>query len=624
MSMHEAFLQSIIEAPDDDVPRLAYADWLEENGDQTRAEFIRVQCRLATTDEDDPQRRELQRREYELLADHCGAWAGPLVGRVFRWKFRRGFVEQLKLNAEQFRKGAKWLLDFAPIRDLQVWNSGLELDEVRALAASKHLRRITSLDMPHARMGDEGLSLLAQSPNLAGLTHLSLQFNEISTAGLVALAGSTHLRSLRSLDVTANDLPSDALEQFVASCRLPLDTLWWDDEIAPAGITALAASPLAGQLKRLNLRGPHLGPSGMRVLAESSSFTKLEELTISEDEIGPAGVAALARSPLLAALTSLALPCVEVGDEAAVELARSAQPASLRRLDLGYNGIGPAGAKALADAPLGAALTRLELSSNPLGDPGVKALAKSPHLTNLHRLDLSGCGISRQGVKALLASPHLDRLTCLQLERNPIGRKAFDDLHTRLGERLYHEHFDDGLNTPEIIRRVRAEQPRCLRGLGARPDTELLRRFPRKRLPSREYACVAFELTHPDPTQKAVLLGDYDNHWGSLLDPYAIRWEPSGEQREFFDLHQHGRAGEDDACYAGRVCEGKRKAWKCGRRGCRDHTFLVTFLYRLEYPPTRRSDRYLPFADQFYHIDLDAYCAGQDRVIEIASFEANQ
>jgi uncharacterized protein (TIGR02996 family) len=42
----DAFLQSILEAPDDDSPRLIYADWLDERGDP-RAEFLRLECRLA-------------------------------------------------------------------------------------------------------------------------------------------------------------------------------------------------------------------------------------------------------------------------------------------------------------------------------------------------------------------------------------------------------------------------------------------------------------------------------------------------------------------------------------------------------------------------------------------------
>ena len=42
-------LRAILDDPHDDVPRLVYADWLEEHGDETervRAEFIRVQIEL--------------------------------------------------------------------------------------------------------------------------------------------------------------------------------------------------------------------------------------------------------------------------------------------------------------------------------------------------------------------------------------------------------------------------------------------------------------------------------------------------------------------------------------------------------------------------------------------------
>jgi uncharacterized protein (TIGR02996 family) len=622
MSLHEAFLQSIIESADDDTPRLTYADWLEENDDPARAEFIRVQCRLAALDAEDAQRRAVQRREYELLADHWGEWAGPLIGRVRRWRFRRGFVEQVKMEAGQFLQEAKWLLDFGPIQELQVKYP--EVEDLRALVASKHIRRITRLDLDHANLGDAGVSLLANSPNLGRLTALSLRFTHIGTDGLLALAKSPQLGSLRSLDVTANDLPRNALGAFAASCRLPLESLRWDRKISPDEIRALSGSPLAGRLKALHLREAHLGAKGLRLLAHSPAFTRLEELSVYRDEVGAAGVAALAGSPLFRRLASLDLPCAAVGDEDAVALAHSAQPPSLGRLGLSFNSIGPDGAKALADSPLCDSLTRLDLSGNPLGDRGVKAVLSSARLGNLRRLALFKCGVTRYGAKALLSWPQLGRLTYLRLEQNPIGRKAFDDLRARVGEHLHQEDFDDGLDGAEVIRRVKAEPPRCLRGLGARPDTELLRRFPRgARLPA-DFPCVAFELTHPDPQQKGVLLG-YEDPRGSegydiFCSPYAIRWEPSGEQREFFDAEQHGRSGEDDGnCTI--FGSGKRTAWRCGRRSCRDHAFIVTFLYRQEYPPGRYADRYLPFADQFYHIDLDAYCASQDRVVEIASFE---
>lgn len=43
MDVGQALLQAILADPQDDLPRLAYADWLEENGRQERAEFIRAQ-----------------------------------------------------------------------------------------------------------------------------------------------------------------------------------------------------------------------------------------------------------------------------------------------------------------------------------------------------------------------------------------------------------------------------------------------------------------------------------------------------------------------------------------------------------------------------------------------------
>jgi uncharacterized protein (TIGR02996 family) len=79
MTHDNPFLQAIIEDPDNDNPRLVYADWLEEHGQPDKAEYLRVQCTLARLPEGDPQRRELEERERGLLANHLGGW---LAGRL--------------------------------------------------------------------------------------------------------------------------------------------------------------------------------------------------------------------------------------------------------------------------------------------------------------------------------------------------------------------------------------------------------------------------------------------------------------------------------------------------------------------------------------------------------------
>jgi len=47
MGEREALLRAVCDNPDDDLPRLVFADWLEEHGEPERAEFIRVQIRLS-------------------------------------------------------------------------------------------------------------------------------------------------------------------------------------------------------------------------------------------------------------------------------------------------------------------------------------------------------------------------------------------------------------------------------------------------------------------------------------------------------------------------------------------------------------------------------------------------
>lgn len=48
MTEQEALIRRVCLAPDDDTPRLIFADWCDDQGEQERAEFIRVQCLLAS------------------------------------------------------------------------------------------------------------------------------------------------------------------------------------------------------------------------------------------------------------------------------------------------------------------------------------------------------------------------------------------------------------------------------------------------------------------------------------------------------------------------------------------------------------------------------------------------
>src|SRR5262245_37981669 len=99
MPSHEGFLRDISSNPDDDAPRLIYADWLEDNGDLDRAEFIPAQVQLARVPAEPTPPAALVRREAELLAEHGDEWRAALPRlRDVTWRdFVRGFVEQAEV-----------------------------------------------------------------------------------------------------------------------------------------------------------------------------------------------------------------------------------------------------------------------------------------------------------------------------------------------------------------------------------------------------------------------------------------------------------------------------------------------------------------------------------------------
>jgi uncharacterized protein (TIGR02996 family) len=124
-----ALLADIVENPADDTPRLVYADWLDENGDGDRADFIRVQVALerpVAVGHDSGRivrRRDmaisdaLRRRERELLLHNWTAWT-PRLSETHSFEvilseewtysgtpavlFRRGFIAEVRCTLEQW------------------------------------------------------------------------------------------------------------------------------------------------------------------------------------------------------------------------------------------------------------------------------------------------------------------------------------------------------------------------------------------------------------------------------------------------------------------------------------------------------------------------------------------
>ena len=114
MTEEDAFLASIREAPEDESPRIIFADWLDDHGDHERAEFIRVQILLSQLDRDSPSWEQTRKRSDEILARRRGEWtAGPPAQDV---EFRRGFPDAVTLDVDAFLEWAEELAGSVPLR----------------------------------------------------------------------------------------------------------------------------------------------------------------------------------------------------------------------------------------------------------------------------------------------------------------------------------------------------------------------------------------------------------------------------------------------------------------------------------------------------------------------------
>jgi uncharacterized protein (TIGR02996 family) len=297
MSHEDAFLRAIAESPDDDAPRLIYADWLDERGDP-RGEFIRVQCELARMPPGDPpghvtradaygfqceltlmtpdeprspdalRRQELQAREQALLTAHAATWLGPLFSLIRTGEITRGFIAKFPLFLGRPGLGGEDLIQgmlacplLLSIPELNLERNRVGSNAVRALAASWKVQRLEALWLGGNPVGVEGARALAASPHLRHLSRLDLSTNGLGNDGAQALAGATEMPSLEVLNLRKNRISAAGAEA-LAECphwpRLMVLNLG-NNPIGNRGAMALAGSRYLTGLRTLHLRGTGMG-----------------------------------------------------------------------------------------------------------------------------------------------------------------------------------------------------------------------------------------------------------------------------------------------------------------------------------------------------------------------------
>jgi uncharacterized protein (TIGR02996 family) len=185
-SERQALLRALVDSPDEDAPRLVYADWLDEHGeeaDRARAAFIRLQVEAARLDRYDPRRLDLEGQAEALLNAQREdgvprAWLAGLEGwgvNHHYTSFERGFPARVQDHPGKFLDRGHELWAVAPFSRLFFWE-GWRAGENRdgELARCPHLARIRSLDIQGVPSSTDGLAALLASPHLAGLHRLGL------------------------------------------------------------------------------------------------------------------------------------------------------------------------------------------------------------------------------------------------------------------------------------------------------------------------------------------------------------------------------------------------------------------------------------------------------------------
>jgi uncharacterized protein (TIGR02996 family) len=412
MTDHDAFIAAICENPDDDTPRLVFADWLDERDRPEQAAFIRAQIDLDRTPAWEPFAVHCKWRRTDWFTGNSFRDTLPAVGGYgVEWHhpaFRRGFGWRLNIKSLlAWEQIAPHLIHRVPVGEVHLW--GGTLDDWRRFAASPivgQLRRLHFRSKPI-----EPLLVLRDNPQALGITDIF--FDPSTGAGMpevvedllksalgLALRGLHFRMGYESLDILIEKLNG------------------------------------ASRLERLSFSTMGLTTDLINQLSDLASLRHLKQLRVeNERSLGNEGIRAL-KSCLPQGVEDLTLLNVGVQADGLEVLTRTEQLGSLRRLDLSQNSLAPRAMKVLSASRSLSGLRSLRLNKCRVGDRGLRHLTRSKFWHNLVELDLRDNPISRVGCRYLMDAAMPTDLTALILIDEQIGADARNELRKKYGERL--------------------------------------------------------------------------------------------------------------------------------------------------------------------------------------------
>lgn len=208
MSDELALLAAILANPDEDTPRLMFADWLDENGrGAARAEFIRLQIDITRHPERHPYSppyRAKATRFVRLFAAHAPEWLEVVGVPQPRAIFRRGFVEEIRATGDEI---------------LAIGGAALSREMLSLVEVVPSLKTVPDLD--RGPTGDAVLRRLAEWPVPGRLRYLRLTAFALTAPAVQAFVSSPAASRLKAFCLHGCEYPDQAVREAVAAARLP-------------------------------------------------------------------------------------------------------------------------------------------------------------------------------------------------------------------------------------------------------------------------------------------------------------------------------------------------------------------------------------------------------------------
>lgn len=338
----QALLNGIRDNPNDDAPRLIFADWLEEHGEAERATYIRLAIELNQLGEEHPRYDDVHDRYAAIWREHRKQWDQGLPKTLLDSGFQnRGFWDGWRADGITFLRHIESLWQREPVSDITLTGP---VEDFAAAVSDPRIGPIRELRMWELE-GDPAMALqaLAESPYLGQLRLLRLNIGDGThlspeTTDALRRWRLPHLDELtisyRAI-VRQRDCYEDAIRAMLEGALLRgVRAFYLNYDHADSGLPDAFLNAPTQSLHKLLIQMPTKSTRWLEVLTQSKRLNKLRVLRLNSGELPAVAWQRFFNSHLAAQLTALHFPMAHFPKKIFDILATTTNLRRLRELNL--------------------------------------------------------------------------------------------------------------------------------------------------------------------------------------------------------------------------------------------------------------------------------------------------